>query len=1064
MRGTRVSIPFLGMNNQLLDDQSVDGLCDSIINLKPKGSEDRPYWVPFEKINTLKNGTNENFTYEFGVSSITDAFWQVRNTIGEFAEDTDGSLKRLLVLCQNNSRKCIDIVEPETWTVVKTQALPQEGTYNWSCTRLDEVTIILINKDKVPFQLFYLQDDTFIPQGWPEMPAITFDTVTDSFTSEEVTAGNTTGVLRKDVDQWFLVNWAFRLFDGTYVKHNSPILVKVDSGLTTESIQPRFTLVGYSAVENLLIEQPFWKGLISGISVHATIPRTEEQTALDDGAFFEIGYWPWIDRLPEDQWTSAVNPNIITVEKKSDAWPTGKNIGIDNFTHHRFSGRVSDTYNKRLLLGGSSVDFAMPRIKTNASLATVPGGVYSDYMNYASGSSSFTNLFFDSLGNPLGSEDDPNFSYSTSLDSFAAQFIPKAGREFKTVTIVESNPGDADVNPPGGPTGLPSAAYTANINGLGQLNLEIDTEETDFPSGGQFAPEIAFMKLRVEIGPVGGAADQSILFTVSPAGNSAPYVQFSNVEVETTTGPLGPAIYHIITIKTEVGTYKRILAENLPVGATSVTLPEVIWYPDRRAVLYELVVLNGSTYELAMSKQLVRHPESNYSYVILPTAEQTYTLGDSLTTASEPNLSENDKVQYVPNRIQASISGTAYIFDPAASYRVGNRENDTILGFGINLNPTSEGQAGQYPVYAFSDKGVWALEQTGDPEIAFGRITPVSNFNGINNPYAITNAGSLIIATDNKYIYALAGLESTRIDEAIANDPDYKEYLKQIRIGYHRASDYEEVIFSNPFYDYSLCYNLKYKVWYKATERFKFFFYDYPELMGLTVDNVLKDFSDKDISSPVTWSLTTRVLQFQEPYVYKRLYPSYLRMRVKQPLQENAEDYSPVRVQLKGYRDSPSVVYSLYDQSVQSDQVLDYRIYNQYGSMYAYRLILSGTSMHQNGQIQGIDGDIEYRYQDTRRRLDCSAQYLYANGETGISICNCEGGGGTDAYFPYTGVATESIVVTHNLDKIPSVFVTDMDGYLIEVGVQLLFVEDQPDLKRIRLTFDDPVPFKAFFN
>ena len=30
--------------------------------------------------------------------------------------------------------------------------------------------------------------------------------------------------------------------------------------------------------------------------------------------------------------------------------------------------------------------------------------------------------------------------------------------------------------------------------------------------------------------------------------------------------------------------------------------------------------------------------------------------------------------------------------------------------------------------------------------------------------------------------------------------------------------------------------------------------------------------------------------------------------------------------------------------------------------------------------------------------------------------------------------------------------------------VDLDYAHDQPDLKRIRLTFDDPVPFKAFFN
>jgi hypothetical protein len=1050
------------MNNQLLDDQSVDGLCDSIINLKPKGSLEQPYWAPFEKINSLKNASNTNFAYPFGISSITDAFWQVRNYIGEYAESPTGSLKRLLVLCQNNSRKCIDIIEPTAWTVVKTQALPQTGTYTWSCTRLDEVTIISINRDKKPFLMYYLIDDAFIPSGWPDIAKITFSTFAETIDAGEVTAGNSKGVMKEGTDQWFMATWAFRLYEGTFVKHNAPILVKVDAGATNESVQPRFTLEGYSAAETLLIDQPFWRSLISGISVFCTIPRNDEQDALDDGAFFEVGRWSWIDRLPESEWPTATDPNILLIEKKSDAWPTGRNLNIDNFTHHRYSARAIDTFNKRLLLGGSSVDFALPKIPTNAIQGTIPGGVYTDYMTYDSGLATFTDALYAASGNVVGSPDDPDYAYDINSREYDGSFTPKAGREFKTVTIEATSPATGSNNPPGGGSDLPNATFSAAIV-AGKLVFGIDTAETNFGTGGMFPAFSPWIDLKVTIGPVGSPADETIFFRISPAGNSAPFFNFSNISLLADDTETGPKIYHIVTIKTEAGTYKRILTGDIAAIETTVTLPELIWYPDRRAIKYELVVQNGATFELALSKNLIAHPESNYAYVYLSNLEATYTIGDSEILVSQPDLALNQIQQYIPNRIQSSQSGTPFLFE-ITTYRVGNRENDTVLGFGINLNPTSEGQAGQYPVYAFTDKSVWALEQTGDPEIAFGRISPVSNFNGINNPYAITNAQNLIIATDNKYIYALAGLESTRIDEEIANDPDYEDYLKQVRIGYHRAKDYEEVIFSNPFYDYSLCYNLKYKVWYKATERFKFFFYDYPDLMGLTVDNVLKDFSSKDEQSPVAWELTTRVIQYQQPYVFKRLFPSFVRMTVKQPLQENEDDYLPVRLQLKGYRDDKQLIYTLYDQSIKSDVVYDPRIYNQFGSMYAYRMILSGTSNHKGGNIAWIDSDMEFRYQETRRRHNCSAQYLYTMEGTSISICNCTDGGGTDAYFAFTGTAVSNVVVTHGLNKIPSVFVTDMDGFLIECGVQLIFNEGQPSLTQLRLTFDDPIPFKAYFN
>ncbi|MAN85554.1 MAG: hypothetical protein CL555_01400 [Algoriphagus sp.] len=1061
-RGQLVKIPILGINNELLDDQSIDGLCDSIVNCKPKGSVEQPYWAPFEKINSLKNSSGTNFTYEFGLASITDAFWQVRNQIGEFAEDLNGSLKRLLVLCQNPSRKCIDIIEPSTWTIIKTLPLPVNGAYTWSCTRSDQVTVISINKDQKPYLMYYLIDDAFIPAGWPDMPEIAFSTVTETLLQADVDAGNTKAIMREDTPQYIWVTWAFRLFDGTHIKHNQPTLVTIQSGSELEAVKPVFTLNGYG-VNNPLNDQPFWKELIRGISVCATIPRNDKQETIDDGSYFILGYFPFIDKLPADQWPTAEDPNIITVVTKSDNWPTLKDLGIDNFTHHNIATRVLDTYNKRILLGGSSVDFILPEIASNTSQNTVPGGVYSQYMNFDSGSANYDYRYY--FANGQQTDFNSEWDYEVDSTDHISVLTPMTGREFKAVSIVESvNGNQAETLPHG--EALPATSYTANLtNQPGKLYMQIVATQSDFSPASSLPESVAKMRLKLEIGPVGSPTDEVIYFWVQPGGNQAPFLQFSDIELENDSIVVGARVYHRITIKTESGTYYRILRGDLADGTASVTLPEFIWYPDRRATRYELIVENNGIFELGLDKQLNQHPESNYSYIYLSVSEQSYVLGSHTATTTAPDMLRNQELQYIPNRIQASISGNAFILDPIATYRVGNRENDTILGFAINLNPTSEGQAGQYPVYALSDKGIWALEQTGDPSIAFGRISPVSNFNGINNPYAYCNAQELIVATDNKYIYALAGLEVTRIDKQIANDPDYADYLKQIRIGYHRAADYEELIFSNPFYDYSLCYNIKYKVWYKATERFKFFFYDYPELMGMTVDNALKDFSSKDPNAAVAWEITTRVIQYGDPYVFKRLYPFFIRMRVDQPLQEEADNYNPMRIQLKGYRDTPTMEYLLFDQTIKSDTVFDPRVYHQFGSMYAYRLILSGNHMHKNSNIKWLDTDVEVRYQRTRRRHNCSAQYLYAMQNSAISICNCsDGGGGTDAYFSYTGTAEESRVVTHGLGKIPSVFVTDENGYLIEVGVQLIIVNGQPDLNRTRLTFDDPVNYKAYFN
>lgn len=1070
MRGQQVNIPFLGINNQLLDDQALDGLCDSIVNLKPKGAETNPYWAPFERINTLKNASSTAITYEYGMAAISDAFWQVRNQIGEFSNSPTQSLKRLLVLCQTESRKAIDIVEPSTWTVVATQTLPTSGAYSWTCTRVNQVTVIALVRNQVPFKIYYLIDDLFIEQGWPIMPKIGYTVLTNTYTEPEILAGDTTGIQRKtDQDQWFMICWAFRLFDGSYVRHSKFTLIPVVQGLETEFVTVKFEHLGY---ETPLPNLEFWEGLISGVALFCTLPKTSEKEALDDGVWYEVGFFPWVDKLPSDQWPTATDPNIFEVDSPSVKWATFRTLNIDSFSHHRFSARVVDTYNARLLLGGSSVDFALPDLGVTGGFDP-DGGPYTNYLDFLTGNYFKTTSYYDSEGNIVDPEIEL-WDYETFTQNWSASFQPLAGREFKDIEIVESFPGSQDIDPPGGLINLPSATYIAQINLDGEIELGITQIESTF--GPASLADGAYIIIRIDIGPIGSPADEVISVRVSPGAVNpidetveVPYFVFGEVTVEEGGGGttlLGNASFQVVTIKTDAGTYYRIKKRTILDAVTEVTLGgRTFWYPDRRATRLQFIVKNGSDYEVAFDKKLVAHPSSNYAYGLISESEVTYTLGTSTALTTEPDLSLNDIQQWVRNRIQASFSGNPFYFDALATYRVGNRERDTILAFGINLNPTSEGQAGQYPVYAFSDKGVWALEQTGDPTIAFGRISPVSNFNGVNNTYAITNAGTLIVACDNKYIYAMAGLDTVRLDEAIANDPQYKEYLKQIRIGYHRATDYEEVIFSNPFYDYSLCYSLKYKVWYKATERFKFFFYDYPELLGMTLDNTIKDFSDKDVESPVAWSLQTRLIQFQQPYVYKRMFTSFVRMALRQPVQPTVEQYLPVNIQLKGYRDDNTINYTLFNESIKTDFLYDPRIYIQWGSMYAYRLIMSGTNYHKNGQIQLLDTDIEYRYQTIKRRFNCSARYLYAMQDSQVSLCECEDCGDDECEeFVYVGTAEESRLVTHNLGKVPSVFVTDENGNLIDCGVQLVIEDGVVNLNQMLLTFEDPINYRAYFN
>lgn len=1062
MRGQDyIRIPIRGINNRMLDEQSLDGLCENIVNLKPKGSPEKPYWEPFEVLRTLRNASNTEFNYTYGEQHITDAFWQIRNFIGEYAEAPGGSLKRLLVLCQNPSRKTIDIIEPSNWTVVKTQALPLDGNYSMTCTRVNEVTVINIVRNGVPYILYYLLDDTFIPQGWPETPTVITSNTVTTYTVPEIEAGNINGIPRKtDADQYYLVTWAFRLFDGSYVRHSTFRLMTVAQGLATECVSPTFEHAGYT--ESLLQNEPFWESLIAGVAVFATLPKSTQLEALNDGVFFEVGFFPWIDVLPAALWPTVDDPNIIVAQGPPEKWATQRNLTVDNFTHHKYSGNVVDTYNSRLLLGGSSINFALPRVATNGTSPTIPGGPYSNYFDFHSGTYTKTSLFYDSLGNIVDPEVEL-WDYETTVQQWTAEFTPKSGREFKSVFILESLIGLGDNDPPGGEVDLPKVFYEATVNLSGRMYLRINPIETTFGTG--LLPERAYMLIEIEIGPIGSPADETITVLVKGAVEAfgdpptEPYFEFGEVTLENggSPDPDGNALFHIVTIKTDSGSYKRITRQFLDDILTEATLPPTIWYPDRRATKYELVVKNGTDYELALDKKLISHPTSNYAYVMLSTPEQTYTLGTSLIAATEPDMSVNNINQWVKNRTDVSTTNLPFLFEISASFRVGNRENDKVTGFGVNVDITSEGQFGQYPLYVFTDKGVWAMEQISDPTIAFARKSPVTNYNGLSTPYAKCNAGPVIIATDGQYVYSLAGNNVERIDSAISNDPNYRDFLSAVKIGYHRERNYQEIVLSNPFYPYSFYYNPEYGFWYKGTEVFKFFFLEYPDLLGMNLDNELKDFGDKDTSKNVSWSFVTRKMVMGEPYILKRIFEMFVRGTF---IQENivppATTYPAFSAKLIGYKDNENIAYPLRVHEYRQKTLHDARFYNNYGALHSYKVEMSGLSMKNGSNLIELDFDMEPR-RIHRRRIGCIGDYFYTQPDNDISLCgdhNETGGRFTATY----NSPQESVIINHNLGKFAPVMVTDLEGYVIEPTIKY------DNENTVRIFLDPAVAFRVFIN
>jgi hypothetical protein len=956
------TIPILGVDNQLLDDQSPDGLCEEIINLKPRGRTDKSFWSPFENIDLLKNNSSTPFTYTHGINYIKNAFWQIRNRVNEKFDSTSSTtLERIIVLCEKSGRCAIDIIDPLGWTIVKTLDLPDTTGYDFTATRIKEITVINITLNDKPDKIYYLIDDLFLEQGWPELPKISFTKSQEVFTEAETTAGAVYGV-KQDATSYHIIRYAFKLYNGTYIRHSTPILVKVaGTAIDYAYMVNTFRLEGYTEP---LLNKSFWETQIAGVSCFMSPRSATLKEILNEGLLFEAVFFPSLDLIPEAQWPTAENENIKKAEISTDNLIVQNFLNIDGFSSHKSAARVIDSYNQRLLLGGKSTDFGLPFAQVNGT--SILGVDIQDFLALDMTLTSFDqeSEYYTSDGTPTTFD-----SKDYTVEEYTAfkVFTPLEGEEILASSVVSSNTPVGTESAPH-TEDLPNATFTVDHATYSGDNVKCQIlHRESFAYGDAYTPS---MVVELQIGPTGGSVTKVVRFklTIGAEGNALPLTQFQIVSQ--TEGSLSSyELYHQVKLITDNGEYTRTFQNVVLNDNPEFKVPPLIAYPDRRAVSYLLVIKNGADYETIFDQKLIQHPASNYSYTNLTNdgSDFTYTLEDG-SLVSEPDDSLNLINEYSPNEVQASETNQPFNFSASTLYRIGNRENDIIQAFAVNSMDISQGQFGQYPLYVISNKSIWALEQSSDPNVVFGRIVPIDTMVGVTSPYATCNADRNVIIIDRNSIYSLAGHKLQRIDRPISFDDEYNSFIQNARVAYHEANDYEEVIFSNPSYPYSWYYNLRFNRWYKGTESFKIFIQKQPFIQAINTSNEVKNFEDKITNENTVWSLKTRPLNFGTPYILKRINRSLLRLKLTQEEEVDSNDYKSLRVKVYGQKDNHSEGFLILDKIYKNQITKDIWIRTNFGSFQTFRIEINGESFFENSSINEFEMNVQARYNDKIRR------------------------------------------------------------------------------------------------
>lgn len=178
-----------------------------------------------------------------------------------------------------------------------------------------------------------------------------------------------------------------------------------------------------------------------------------------------------------------------------------------------------------------------------------------------------------------------------------------------------------------------------------------------------------------------------------------------------------------------------------------------LYYPDPNAV--EMIVWN-TTEKKGFRVLLKEHPYLNgaYSFNNLPADNVLITYD----VTEEPAV-DTSAYESLDSNIYTSVINNPYVFEASGDNTVGTGK---ILGIAANTEAISQGQFGQYPLFVFTNEGIYAMAVNS--EGLFSSIYPVSR-EVCNNADSITPTDRLVYFTSAKGLMAISGGTVVNVSE-----------------------------------------------------------------------------------------------------------------------------------------------------------------------------------------------------------------------------------------------------------------------------------------------------------
>lgn len=316
--------------------------------------------------------------------------------------------------------------------------------------------------------------------------------------------------------------------------------------------------------------------------------------------------------------------------------------------------------------------------------------------------------------------------------------------------------------------------------------------------------------------------------------------------------------------------------------------PRWLFYPDSNAT--EIIIsVDDGYWRLPLSKHEFLNGAYWFRGIGSDSPEKTEgPVPSEVTSGNSNNLSAIP----MENRVFNSEINNPLLFPVKGMVSVGV---GSIYGICSAAKALSQGQFGQFPLYAFSSEGVWAISIAADG--LFSARQPITRDVILDNTRPLQLDSAVLFATkrgimlisgsqtqcvsdiintkkpfDVRQLYAIpklyAMLGHGPVSDKGASLPSvsFLEFIEQCGMLYDYI--HQRVIVFNPAYSYAYVFSLKSKQWGMMYSTIKAGINSYPEALAVDTDGALLSFSDID-GVHEKGLLVTRPLKLDAPDVLK---------------------------------------------------------------------------------------------------------------------------------------------------------------------------------------------------